>query len=965
MPSVGFESFAPATYDSSHMAHDLRHRLLGAWARWVCRHPYQILILAALGVVLSLTLVLGYFPGVGRLGFQSNRNDLISPELPWNQRFIDWQDNFGGGTELVVVVDAGDKEGKVTPQRTVEVRKIVDDLGRQLSPRQSEFVEKADWGAFFSPRALRLAPLPRVKEELARLNDAATLLQSANLETMLRNIMARLRDSDNEETTEEEALAGINDLIALVGEIGQSITQPDHALNLDVDATPAPPEIKPDTPQAALGSWDYFSSDNGRLYFIRVKPRAKEGVLNAFADAIAGIRAIVGQTNAAHPDYDIGLTGIDVVEADETAAATWDGTWTSILAAILIATLLIIAFHSFRTPLWAMVALFVGVGWSFGFATLSVGYLQVISVIFTVMLLGLGVAYGIYLASRYELVRPEYDEGVPGFERAIGDTIQTMGPGIITGAVTTAVAFVTTMFTDFKGVGEMGLIAAGGVMLCLLAMLGVFPALLRLYKHDRHHVALMGDRWFHFYEERWSLPFARHPWLTLLTAAIVTTASLAAISVMRFDYDLLKLQPKGVDSVEWAQRIVRDGGESIWSGVSLIEAKDDADLTRQVRQRKEAFLQLPTVSAVRGIGFLEPEENDAKVALMREYGAKLDPLAKRVLAEQTPPANLNPVPDVVSAMGDLRGMVTLAMLFRKGQMPPAIRDAMSRLGDELDGVLTEVKKVSEATRQERLRVMQDQYRAFRQTAARRIELTLDTRPLQITDLPPALMENYISVTKDGQRRYVMEIYPKLPNDPASEIDGPLHPHFLPRFVSDLRQVDPLITGVIVQIYESGDLIWRSYLWAGIYAFVAVFLLLLLDFRNPYDAGLCLVPVVIGFAVTFGVMWVFGMKLNPANIIVLPLMFGIGVDSGVHMLHRYRMDATTRPLGLTAGTGKGITVTSLTTMIGFGALGLASHRGIESLGLTMTAGIGLTMLACLTVMPAWLELRQRRIEKKRA
>ncbi len=950
------------------MATDLRHRSLGLLARWISRRPRLVLLLGALALLLSIATVLGLLPGVDHLGFRSNRNELISQDLPWNQRFIDWQANFGGTTDLVVVVDAGDSDGKVTPQRTVEARRIVDEIGHQLSPQRNKHVQRAVWGAYFSPRALRLAPLPRVREELARLDDAALLLQSTSLEAMLRGIMAQLRDSDEEEVTEEQALAGLNSLIGVVRSIGQSLTQADHPLNLDADAVvaPAPPDAVADTPEAALGSWDYFASDNGRLYFIRLTPRSQDGALNAFAQAIAEIRAVVNATNAQYPDFDIGLTGIEVVEADETDAATWDGTWTSILAAVLIATLLIIAFHSFRTPLWAMVALFLGVGWSFGFATVAVGHLQVISVIFTVMLLGLGVAYGIYLASRYELVRPSYGDGIPGFERALSDTLQTMGPGIMTGAITTAVAFATTMFTDFIGVGEMGLIAAGGVMLCLVSMLVVFPALLRLFKHDRHHVTLMGDRWLHFYEERWSMPFSRHPWLTLLGAAAITGASLAAISVMRFDYDLLKLQPKGVDSVEWAQRIVRDGGESIWSGVSIIEATNEADLTAKVRQRKAEFLAQPRVSTVRGIGFLEPEDNDAKVALMREYGAKLDVPVERVLAERSPPPGVGATPDVVGAMGDLRGMVTLAMLFRKGQMPPAIRDAMTRLGEELDQVLNAVKKVPEEVRQTRLREMHEQYQTFRKTAARRIQLTLDTRPLGISDLPVALMADYVSAPgPDGSRRYVMEVYPNLPTDPTSEIDGPLHPRFLPAFIRDMRQVDPLVTGVIVQIYESGDLIWRSYMWAGIYAFVAVFLLLMLDFRNPLDALLCLMPVVIGFAVTFGVMWVFGMKLNPANIIVLPLMFGIGVDAGVHMLHRYRMDSTTRPLGLTAGTGKGIAVTSLTTMIGFGALGLASHRGIESLGLTMMAGIGLTMLACLTAMPAALELRQRRIERAAA
>ncbi len=157
--------------------------------------------------------------------------------------------------------------------------------------------------------------------------------------------------------------------------------------------------------------------------------------------------------------------------------------------------------------------------------------------------------------------------------------------------------------------------------------------------------------------------------------------------------------------------------------------------------------------------------------------------------------------------------------------------------------------------------------------------------------------------------------------------------------------------------DSGELIRTSYQSAGVAALVVVFVLVWIGMRDLRDALLCLAPVAVGFALTFGLMWLVGMQVNPANIIVLPLMFGIGVDSGVHMLHRYRQEPAASPPGLTHGTGKGITVTSFTTMIGFAAMMLARHRGIQSLGFVLTVGLALTLLACWTVVPACLRLRQ--------
>jgi uncharacterized protein len=143
----------------------------------------------------------------------------------------------------------------------------------------------------------------------------------------------------------------------------------------------------------------------------------------------------------------------------------------------------------------------------------------------------------------------------------------------------------------------------------------------------------------------------------------------------------------------------------------------------------------------------------------------------------------------------------------------------------------------------------------------------------------------------------------------------------------------------------------------------VLVVLYLDFKSVHDTLCAIFPVAIGFGITFGIMYLTGQQINAANIIVLPLMFGIGVSAGVNILHRYRADPFGRPLGLTDGTGKGVTVTTITSMIGFGAMMFATHRGIASLGFVLCVGLGMTLLASYSVVPAWLELRTRAMEKK--
>jgi predicted RND superfamily exporter protein len=234
--------------------------------------------------------------------------------------------------------------------------------------------------------------------------------------------------------------------------------------------------------------------------------------------------------------------------------------------------------------------------------------------------------------------------------------------------------------------------------------------------------------------------------------------------------------------------------------------------------------------------------------------------------------------------------------------------------------------------------------------------------MRVDDLPHELMRPFKA--KDPQDpRVILDVFPKLRTRAGVEVDSALHPLFLGDFVRDLRSVDPEVTGVIVQVYESGDLIWKSYVRAGVISLAIIFVVVWLDFLSLEFALLSLLPVAIGFSVTFGAMQLVGVSINPANIIVLPLMFGIGMDSGVHILHRYKQEPKNRPLGLTSGTGKGITITALTTIVAFATMIPARHRGIASLGFVLTVGLTLTLLACLTVMPAWLELRQRRVERK--
>ncbi len=227
-----------------------------------------------------------------------------------------------------------------------------------------------------------------------------------------------------------------------------------------------------------------------------------------------------------------------------------------------------------------------------------------------------------------------------------------------------------------------------------------------------------------------------------------------------------------------------------------------------------------------------------------------------------------------------------------------------------------------------------------------IAQALSDKPLDLDSLPELLRREAIS--PDG-KLYQIKVYPK------EDVWDPVK---MQPFIEQTRSVDPDITGSPVQIYESGLLIQRSYKLAGVLALAVVAAFTFFDFLSVLDTLLCLVPVGVAFVMTFGLMYLAGVSINPANVMVLPLMFGIGVASGVHILHRYRQAPHHRPLGLSAGTYKGVILTNVTTIIAFASMLIAQHRGIRSLGFVLSVGISLNLIACLLIMPPLLVLRNR-------
>lgn len=849
-----------------------RDRFFTAWAMLATGRPRLVLGLSILLAALSIWMT------ITGLGFMSDRSDLIDPSLPWQQRYAEFKERFSRWDDAIVVVDTHSAPPEAVERFWTELRERV---------IASDFFDEASLIDGFDDSEARgwltlLESPERLDEILRDFERARPGVTRGPLDRLLRLIAAGAEHMDAAQRA--EAITLVERVRAVLD--GESVPI--------IDLAPERHRITSPSGRYQLG----FVSLNG------VTESGEPASVNQVAPAIGALRAAVESARAAadHPDLEVGVTGTPVLESDETEQSMRDGMIASIASLVLISALMIIVYRGVTTPLLALAALLLGVAWSFGWVTLAVGHLQVLSMVFAIVLLGLGVDNAIHLIARLELVHPDHDH----MPQAVAQAMRGVGAGIVTGAVTTAAAFGAMALTPFSGVAEMGLIAAGGVLLCCISVMTGFPALLELLPHPERILRTRHGGEGRPFAGRLGLLLDRRPrTLLALSLLVVGAASLLALQV-RYDPDLVAIMPQNAEGVVWERRLATDDERSTWHAVVLVES--DAEAQRLA----EALHRDPRIGAIGGAGahFVAQEERDARHALVQR------------------------VPQML--------VVAIGM-----PVSGSLLDAFDRAAAALDLTGRDAEWSSEDEARAVWHFQREQFRI----KDRLDEMRSGHWPM-VDDLPEAMRQ--LVTTDDGA--LIFRIYPPESENGA----GVLSRERLGPFVSAVLEIAPSATGPAVQIYESTRIIIQSYQRAALYAAVAIFLVLLWDFRRFSDALCAFIPVGCGGILTLGALALLGIPLNFANTIVLPLLMGIGVDAGVHAVHRWRLQPHDAPAGLAGGTGRAVSLTVMTTVLGFACLMLAEHQGVRSLGMVMSIGLLLVWCSTVFILPPILRLRSRGI-----
>ncbi len=881
-------------------------RLLRRLARAVCKYPRWFVYPQ---ICLSLA---GVFYTAQRLKLDMNRNHLVGANLPQQRISLEYQKEFPHQDELAVVVQSGSRELN---------RQFIERLAARISLERQYFTGLFYKGdiATLGPKALLLVPVKDLEAMQRTLHAYRPLIQqfaqATNLNSLFGLVNKQFRTASATQNASTESLVqSLPFLRQLILQARLSLVYPGLPPAPGVEALFAGGE---QTPQSS-----YLTFDEGRVFLLTVEPRRE--VLTD--DAILELRRLIAAIQFEVPGVNVGLTGQPVLDYDEMRLAQHDSIMASLVALCLCSVIFIVAYGQVWRPFKAAVCLLLGLGYSLGFTTVTVGHLNILSITFAPMLIGLALDFGIHFISRYEEEMRNRRTENEAIERATALT----GQGIIVGAFTTAAAFLAMALTHFKGIQEMGIISGGGVLLCLVPMMTCLPLLLRRGRQNQrdHHIGPTGQR-----RLRIEVVWLRHPAAVVGITLLLCAGAAFPLTKVRFDYDLLHMQSQGLPSVIYEKTLIHATGSSALYGAVI------ADSAAQAREYEARIKKLPDVAGVRSAVDYLDQDQTRKLDLVRSIKAELAPL-------HFAPTDRSPVKlDALSAtLYDLTGYLWLAA--------DSAQKADRALASQLSSLALAISqfRVVMLSGEPRIRLQLTRFQqAFFDDLHRTLEAirTQSTAgPLTPRDLPSALRDRFIGVTG----KYLLQVYSK--NDLW-------HHQNQRKFLDELEKAVPAdrITGTPSQLYEYTTLLKNSYEQAALYALLAIALVVFLHFRSLVAVALALLPVAIGTTWLLGWMGLAGIPFNPANIMTLPLVVGIGVTNGIQILNRFAEEQ--EPSILAKSTGKAVLVSGLTAIAGFGSLMLASHQGIKSLGEVMSAGIAACMTAALLVLPALLRLLMHR------
>ena len=840
-----------------------------------CRHATLVLIVALL-----VTAGAGYY-AVTHFAINTDSSKLISTRLPWRQREAEYNKAFPQNNDLILIV----VDGK-TPERAQEAASALVD---KLSPRRKyfEFARLPPEEAFYGRQGLLFQDLDKVKQTVAQLDQATPLLSVLAYDPTLRGISSAI----------QLMATGV-----VRGKASLEQTAP-------VFASFAPPMEQALAGKTDLFSWQgLFNRDGeavqGTRRFVLVKPKLNFSDIEPGEDATHIIHKTVRDLHLTpETGVTVRLTG-PIPLNDEAFGSVKQGfLLNSVLTVLAVVLILWLALKSARLIVAVFISTTIGLIITAGLGLAMVGALNLISVAFAVLFVGIGVDFGIQLSVRYREERHRRADLLPS---VVGAGVKA-GRGLSLAAAATAAGFYSFLPTAYRGVSELGLIAGTGMIIAFAVSITVLPALLTLFKPPGEareigytFLAPLDD----FLERK-----------RFWVIGIMLAAALAGLPLLReltFDFNPNNLNNPNSESVATLNDLKNDPNTTTNTIQVLAPSIDEA-------QKLSAELaNLPEVDHVKTVESFVPADQASKLAVIKSVADSLGP--------ELSPAKLKVAP---TDQDDRDALTSAAAMLRK-----AAASGSGQQGDPVSHLADVMAQLAAAPADAR-QLVRDAMVPPLQILLAQLRGVISAVPMSVDEIPADLKADWLTST--GQAR--LEVAPK---------DRTGSNAALQQFSDAVLKVAPNATGEPVLIQQSGKTVISAFIEAGLWALGSIAIILYIVLRRIADVLLTLVPLLFAMLIAMEITVLIGLPINFANIIALPLLLGLGVAFKIYFVMAWR-DGQTKLLQ--SSLTRAVFFSAMATAVAFGSLWSSNHPGTSSMGKLLALSLACTLIAAVFLQPA--------------
>jgi uncharacterized protein len=775
----------------------------------------------------------------------------------------------------------------VTAPTPENAEQATNELAQALkrNPKLFPKVAQPDSGDFFDRNQFLFGSTSDVKRTISGLTQAEPILSQLSHDPSLRGVMNVLSSSASEVRHGHLKLEQLNWPLTLAAE----------ALHDVLSSEPASFSWK----ELLQG---HHSPTEARRHFLEIEPQLDFAKLQPGSAADQGIQQAAAQLDLRQKfGAIVRLTG-QVPMDDQQFSVIRDSALRDTLTAglgVLIA--LWLALRSWKIIAAVFFSLVVGLATTAALGLAMVGSFNLISIAFFVLFVGLGVDFGIQFSVRYRAERHEQDKLLPALENAA----KKVGSPLALAAAATAVGFFAFLPTSYSGLSELGLIAGCGMLVAFACSITLVPATLALL-NPPGEAAPVGFTFLGPLDDF----LQRHRIAVVIVTIGVVVAASPLLLHLPFDFNPVNLQSPNSPAVVTYRQLQKDPETSASDAEILAPSVEQADATAK------HLNGLPQVSRTITVRNYIPSDQDTKIAELKSASDKL----RAALESVNHPAPTDE--QTVASIRNAAKALSEAAGTQQGPTADAARN-VSALLTGLAGADSGAREKAEAAVVSPLLFDLDQLRQ-----------SLSPQPISIANLPPDLLRDW--VLSDGRAR--VEALPK--GDPNDS-------HVLQEFAAAVLNAEPSATGTAITYYEGGRTVTKAFIEAGIFALVAISILLFVTLRRFVDVLLTLIPLLLAGAVTLEVCVLDGLALNFANIIALPLLLGVGVAFKIYYIMAWRAGKTGL---LQSALTRAVVFSAMTNAIAFGSMWASNYPGMSSMGKLMALALLCTMAAAVLFQP---------------